>query len=277
MINFCRLFTCFGSINDVYDCFVQHKYISDDLISKYQVAQTGYHASILHVPNIHLKDNTIREAAVIVCDSTQQGFNNIFDYINMLKKIRNHSNIIQFIEPKYYDWYYETPIGCNVDNYQYVVTLEYFPCTLLEFVQNIRQLTNSEINNIRDALISAITYMHECGYSHNDISPDNIGLRNNSVQHNLVIDDVILFDLELATPIYEMGYPCYCGKRLFQAISAHETGDSRIYEHSDFESIEYVILWCRNGGELPWNLEMCDTTIIQCKTQYLESLNNNNN
>jgi serine/threonine protein kinase len=120
---------------------------------------------------------------------------------NALKRLRNHRNIVQFIDT------FE-------EHENRFLVLEYCYCNLSEYILEY-SLEASQITDLYQQLVSAVIAMHETGISHRDLKPENCFLTCYGKETCLKVGDFGLCSMESMSNAYGLGsrrymsYECY--------------------------------------------------------------------
>lgn len=235
-------------------------------ITAHSIAQTQDGAHVLHLPRVSTNEGMV-EAALMVSGPNEAGRSSMELYHTMLERVGEdgHINVIHQLVPRIgQEW---MSLTWSAAYMQSVLLLEYMPTTLESAIQRLAP-TAQELFELESALVSAISFLHDRGLIHTDVSPDNIGLRTTSRPFSA--KHVVLLDLESALTLRPDGYTCggHVGKPPFQPVSSHRTDEGRVYPDGDYESILFVIEWCRHGGALGWENDD-DEEIVRKKRQFL--------
>jgi serine/threonine protein kinase len=122
--------------------------------------------------------------------------------------------------------------------------MDYISCNIKEYVE-INKETLSCCKVFKN-LISTLNILHNNGYVHRDLKPDNILIKD---------DKIYLIDLGFATKVSNKIYENMIGSILFSSYNTHN--DKFQYrKKDDILSCFYIIFYCFFEKALPWkNIE----------------------
>lgn len=138
-----------------------------------------------------------------------------------------------------------------IDKRNYII-MDYISCNLEIYISNNKEkkiLITPEI--IFNKLTNVVSKLHECGYVHRDLKPDNILVKNN---------DIILIDLGFSTKISNKNYNKRIGSILFSSYNTHKQ-NYQYKKKDDILSCFYIVCHLFLKKNLPWrnlNVEDCD-------------------
>eukprot|EP01124_Arcella_intermedia_P022043 TRINITY_DN3197_c0_g1_i1.p1 TRINITY_DN3197_c0_g1~~TRINITY_DN3197_c0_g1_i1.p1 ORF type:complete len:279 (+),score=49.46 TRINITY_DN3197_c0_g1_i1:123-959(+) len=158
-------------------------------------------------------------------------YNNIYEQeLNALTHLR-HENIVLMVD---HCLSTEKNAGC--------IFLEYLPFpSLFRHLQTKGRMKEDKAWLVLEQIVSAFTYMHERGFSHNDFKPENVSYdeENNKIK-------ILDFGLSQQTPLIHTNY----GSPLYMAPEVH-TSQHYSPQCSDVWSIG-VTFYEMLTGDVPW-------------------------
>ena len=200
---------------------IQNKY---ELIEK--IGSGGF--SNVYKAKHHLKDNIV--AIKFDYDESSKVLiqNEINVYLSLLRK--DSSGVVNI-----------KSFGI-IDKRNYII-MDYISCNLETYVTNHKEtdlLFTPEV--ILKRLINIVSKLHECGYVHRDLKPDNILVKNN---------DILLIDLGFSTKISDQMYNKRIGSNLFSSYNTHKS-KYQYRKKDDILSCFYIICHLFFKKNLPW-------------------------
>lgn len=227
---------------------------------------TRYDVDLILLDNVPISLFRYSHAVLFITESYTQGALQLKTFISCLRTLpAKHLNVIHQVTPRNASWFEIT------SNYVYMI-VEYVPLTLYDIVRTREEtITDEEIENIALGACLGLQHLHKNGILHNDISPDNIGLR--SCIYPIQSSNVVLLDLESYIPIPKSSDRVYINTRSKFAFDAHRRHYNSEYVcvNDDYESLGYSLLWLSNNGYLVWE-DIEDEQIVA--EQKMESITN---
>ena len=205
---------------------IQNKY---ELIEK--IGSGGF--SNVYKAKHHLKDNIV--AIKFDYDESSKVLiqNEINVYLSLLRK--DSSGVVNI-----------KSFGI-IDKRNYII-MDYISCNLESYVTNCKEsdsLVTPEI--VLKKMRQVVSKLHECGYVHRDLKPDNILVKNN---------DILLIDLGFSTKISNQIYNKRIGSILFSSYNTHKL-KYQYKKKDDILSCFYIVCHLFFKKNLPWrNLNM---------------------
>jgi len=178
----------------------------------------------------HLKDNLVAIKFDYDENSKVLIQNEISVYLSLLKKDSS-----SFINIKSFG---------IVDKRNYII-MDYISCNLEDYVTKGKE-TEKLLFTPRimfKKLTHTVKKLHECGYVHRDLKPDNILVKN---------DEIYLIDLGFATKISSKHYNKKIGSILFSSYNTHNS-KYQYRKRDDIVSCYYIICYLFGKKILPWN------------------------
>ena len=142
-----------------------------------------------------------------------------------------------------------------IDKRNYII-MDYISCNLEDYVKRGKESQTSLFTPtfIFEKLTQTVMKLHDCGYVHRDLKPDNILVKNN---------DICLIDLGFSTKISDRIYNKTIGSVLFSSYNTHTT-KYQYRKKDDIISCYYIVCYLFGTKKLPWtNLNMdsnCENT-----------------
>ena len=97
--------------------------------------------------------------------------------------------------------------------------------------------------DILKKLIDAVSYLHNFGYVHRDLKPDNILVKNN---------EILLIDLGMTTKESNDYLTNFIGNPMFSSFNVH-LSKYMYTKKDDIISCFYIIFYLFSNGLLPWS------------------------
>lgn len=131
-----------------------------------------------------------------------------------------------------------------IDKRNYII-MDYISCNLEDYVKHGKETQTSLFTPtfIFEKLTQVVKKLHDCGYVHRDLKPDNILVRNN---------DMCLIDLGFSTKISDKIYNNTIGSVLFSSYNTHAT-KYQYRKKDDIVSCFYIVCYLFGTKSLPWN------------------------
>jgi serine/threonine protein kinase len=142
-----------------------------------------------------------------------------------------------------------------LDKRNYIV-MDYIPCNLENYVMRGKEMESFTHEFVFQKLIYVVGKLHDCGYVHRDLKPDNILVKN---------EEICLIDLGFSTKISDKFYNKSIGSLLFSSYNTH-LSKYQYRKKDDILSCFYIVchLFCKKS--LPWNNLKCG---LNCKNKIL--------
>lgn len=156
---------------------------------------------------------------------------------------------------------YPEQFSGQVGNDIYIIT-EYFEHGTIK-----DQLwSHQQLHVICEQMMCAIEYLHSLGFSHEDISPENIGIRN------LVQLEVALFDFE-AFRIFQEDQKEILEQRVSRNLYASRNAHNfnMIDDQDDYECLYYVLFELMHG-RLSWSQDTDVEEILHKKEMFWKNM-----
>lgn len=150
-----------------------------------------------------------------------------------------------------------------IDKRNYII-MDYISCNLEDYVTTGKESENALFTPtfIFERLTHIVTKLHDCGYVHRDLKPDNILVKNN---------DIYLIDLGFSTKISSKCYNRKIGSILFSSYNTH-AHNYQYRKKDDIISCYYIVCYLFGNKKLPWtnlkmnnNCEMSDRVLYHIK------------
>lgn len=137
-----------------------------------------------------------------------------------------------------------------IDKRNYII-MDYISCNLENYVTEGKESNNILFTpeNIYEKLTTVVKKLHNCGYVHRDLKPDNILVKNN---------EIYLIDLGFSTKISNKYYNKKIGSILFSSYNTHSS-KYQYRKKDDIISCYYIVCYLFGKKNLPWsNLKLYD-------------------
>lgn len=131
-----------------------------------------------------------------------------------------------------------------IDKHNYIV-MDYISCNLETYVKQGKENKPLQFTPlfIFEKMATVVSKLHNCGYVHRDLKPDNILVKNN---------EICLIDLGFSTKISDKVYNTRIGSILFSSYNTHlEKYNYR--KKDDLISCFYIVCYLFGKRDLPWN------------------------
>lgn len=129
-----------------------------------------------------------------------------------------------------------------IEKHNFIV-MEYIPKTIEMYVCENNKTKLLSSCDILKKLIDAVTYLHNFGYVHRDLKPDNILVKNN---------EILLIDLGMTTKENNNYLTNFIGNPMFSSFNVHLS--KYIYtKKDDIISCFYIIFYLFSDRLLPWS------------------------
>ncbi len=127
-----------------------------------------------------------------------------------------------------------------IDKRNYII-MDYISCNLQRYIENNKQ-DILPVKLLR-SLVSTVNKLHNSGYVHRDLKPDNILVKNN---------EIYLIDLGFADDINDKIHKNMIGSILFSSYNTH-CSSYQYRKKDDILSCFYIIFHLCFEKCLPWN------------------------
>lgn len=166
-----------------------------------------------------------------------------FDYDDTSKKIiQNEINVYLSLLKKDSTSFVNIKSFGMIDERNYIV-MEYISCNLENYVTQGKKNSSFTPEFIFEKLTRVVRKLHECGYVHRDLKPDNILIKNN---------EIYLIDLGFSTRITDKVYNKGIGSILFSSYNTH-LSKYQYRKKDDIISCFYIVCYLFGAKPLPWN------------------------
>jgi serine/threonine protein kinase len=130
-----------------------------------------------------------------------------------------------------------------IDKRNYII-MDYISCNLEKYVSNLKESDSPTTpESIFKQLVWVVQKLHDCGYVHRDLKPDNILVRNK---------EICLIDLGFSTKISDKFYNKKIGSILFSSYNTH-LPKYQYRKKDDIISCFYIVCHLFYTKSLPWN------------------------
>lgn len=145
---------------------------------------------------------------------------------------------------------------------------EFGKCMLMDLIQiREKEMNKNEINNIAVQCLKLLQYIHECGYIHKDIKPENI-LIDESNKIHLIDFGISKRYLYGGKHVVDKKVKKFCGTIRYASINAHLNNEQS--RRDDLECLLYSLVYIYYG-KLPWqNLKVKSKEERSAKTLKLK-------
>ena len=163
---------------------------------------------------------------------------------NSKKLIQNEINIYLSLLKKDSTSFINIKSFGIIDKRNYIV-MDYISCNLKSYVEQGKELQATLFTPtlIFEKLAFVVSKLHDCGYVHRDLKPDNILVKNN---------DICLIDLGFATKLSNKIYYKSIGSVLFSSYNTH-LPKYHYRKQDDLISCFYIVCELFGVKPLPWS------------------------
>jgi serine/threonine protein kinase len=191
----------------------------------------------------------------------------IKDELKLLKnesKIYNHLNGSDYIP--IIKWY-------GKDNKNYYMVINLLGDSLQDLMYSIKKFSLTLILKLGIKIINILNFIHEKGFIHRDIKPDNFLFGVNKLDKLYLIDFGLCKSYLDKNDIHNKSKKTFSliGSKNYASINAHEYNE--LSRRDDLESLCYMLLYFYNGN-LPWRNMIDEKLIVNSKKNFLNEKNN---
>lgn len=191
-----------------------------------------------------------------------------------LKLLKNESKIYNYLNGcdciPFVKWY-----GKDDKNYYMVINL--LGNSLQNLMDSKKKFSLSLVLKIGIKIINILKIIHEKGFIHRDIKPDNFLFGVNQIDKLYLIDFGLCKSYLDKNRLHNKLKKTFSliGSKNYASINAHEYNE--LSRRDDLESLCYMLLYFYNGN-LPWRNIVDENLIITSKKNFLNenSINNSN-
>lgn len=191
----------------------------------------------------------------------------IKDELKLLKnesKIYNHLNGSDYIPTV--KWY-------GKDNKNYYMVINLLGNSLQNFMYSMKKFSLTLTLKLGIKIINILKFIHEKGFIHRDIKPDNFLFGLNKIDKLYLIDFGFCKSYLDKNDIHNKFKKTFSliGSKNYASINAHEYNE--LSRRDDLESLCYMLLYFYNGN-LPWENMEDEKLIINSKKKILNENKN---
>jgi serine/threonine protein kinase len=191
----------------------------------------------------------------------------IKDELKLLKnesKIYNHLNGSDNIP--IVKWY-------GKDNKNYYMVINLLGDSLQNLMYSMKKFSPILILKLGIKIINILKFIHEKGFIHRDIKPDNFLFGLNKPDKLYLIDFGLCKSYLDKNDIHNKFKKTFSliGSKNYASINAHEYNE--LSRRDDLESLCYMLLYFYNGN-LPWRNMIDEKLIVNSKKKFLNENNN---
>ncbi|TNV84535.1 hypothetical protein FGO68_gene13904 [Halteria grandinella] len=149
------------------------------------------------------------------------------------------------------------------------VLIECLDYSIPEYLKRPSYPQKLNLIGIAKQMVDAIKEMHDLGFLHQDIKPDNFRIHNDTVK---------LLDFGLVNEYMPNGNHKEQGRYGFQGTpmfgSIHSLDGFTLSRRDDLESIGYTIMFLQNENQIPWKDQINTREILSSKRNFLNKQKN---
>jgi serine/threonine protein kinase len=158
------------------------------------------------------------------------------------------------------------------DDYNYYMVIDLLGESLQSLMMQKQSFSLKLVLQIGIQIISLLQVLHENGFVHRDIKPDNFLLGLNSKSKQIHIIDFGFCKRYLISGKHidsSLRSSNIIGTPSFISINAHNLHE--LSRRDDLESLGYMLLYFNNGGNLPWSEINNNEMMMTMKTFFMNN------